>query len=84
MPKLLVDNTETKLRVALSRVLRKLGLIGKTTPPDADLLRIADAFAGKSRLFGGRTVGAADDGKTFVFGDCLAPGDPKLDVDIPF
>ena len=80
----MVEDDASRLRTALTRILRKLGLVGRTAPLDADLLRIADAYAGRSALFGGRTVAATDDGRPFQFGECLAPADPKVDKDIPF
>lgn len=75
---------EQRLRWSLAAVLRKLGLIGKVTPSDGDLVRIASAYAKHTAMFGGVKVASTDQGEPFEFGKCLAPPNPAIDKDIPF
>lgn len=68
------------LRRALAAVCRRLGLIGKVSPKDSDLCKIALEYANYGR---GVSI-AADNGQMQDFKSCLAAPNKKLDSSIPF
>lgn len=69
------------IRLALAKLLRKLGLIGDVAPSDAAMVKLVDDFC-RPPKFGPRGVTLADDQGKIV----TTSSEPRedLDKDIPF